>query len=76
MGQGQDCWGSIPGKSRIFFASPQCPALLWGPPSLPSNGYQTAALLIGVMQLGRKAEYSPPSTAEVMKGGVITPLPQ
>jgi hypothetical protein len=30
--------GSIPGRGRDFFSSPQCPDWLWDPPSFLSNG--------------------------------------
>jgi hypothetical protein len=32
-------WGSNPGLGKRFFSSPQCPDMLWGPPSLLSKGY-------------------------------------
>jgi hypothetical protein len=37
---GLDFWGSIPGRGKIFFFTPQRPDRLWGPPSLLSNGYR------------------------------------
>jgi hypothetical protein len=50
-------------KGQRFFSSLPHPDLLWGPPSLPSNGYR------GFFPLGkaagREADHSPPSSAEV-----------
>jgi hypothetical protein len=46
-----------------------------GPPILLYNGYQ-GALSLGVKQLGREADHSPPCNVEVKNGGVIPPLPQ
>jgi len=37
---------------------------IWGPPSLLSNGYE-GFFPEGVKQLGREADHSPPSSAEV-----------
>jgi hypothetical protein len=36
---GLDGQGSIPGKGKEFFSSPQSPDRLWGPPSLLHDGY-------------------------------------
>jgi hypothetical protein len=33
-------YGSIHGGGWEFFSSPPCPERFWGPPNLPSNGYQ------------------------------------
>jgi hypothetical protein len=38
-GYGWDGRESIPGRSKIFSSSPQCPDRLWSPSSLLSNGY-------------------------------------
>jgi hypothetical protein len=64
---------SIPGR-ETFFSSPQRPDLLWGPPSLLSNGCRLLSPR-GVKRQEREANYSPPSSAEVKKGVAITPLP-
>jgi hypothetical protein len=69
---GLDGPGSIPGSVR-FFSSPQRPDRLWGPPSLLSNGYRGS--FPGVKRQRREADQSPPSSAEVKKGGAIHPLP-
>jgi hypothetical protein len=37
---GLDDRSSIPGSGKGFFLYPLCPDLLWGPPSLLSNGYR------------------------------------
>jgi hypothetical protein len=66
--------GSIPGGGWEFFSSPPRPERLWGPASLLSNGYQ-GLFLWGVKRPGRKADHSPPSSAEV-KNGAIPLLPQ
>jgi hypothetical protein len=39
-GFGLDGQGSLPGRSKKFFSTPQRPDQLWGPPSLLCNGYQ------------------------------------
>jgi hypothetical protein len=38
-GYGLDGWGSIPGRGKRFFSTPQNPDKFWGPPGLLSNGY-------------------------------------
>jgi hypothetical protein len=48
----------VPLGSRIF-SSPRCPDRLWGPFSRLSNGYR------GAKRLGREADHSPPTSAEV-----------
>jgi hypothetical protein len=71
MGYGLDGPGSIPGSERLF-STPQHPDRFWGPLSLLSNGHQGVSL--GRKWPGREAEDSPPSSAEVKKGGAIPPL--
>jgi hypothetical protein len=39
MGYGLDGRGSIPGRGKEFFSSPQRSDWLWDPSSLLSNGY-------------------------------------
>jgi hypothetical protein len=39
MCYGLDGQGSILGRGKRFFSTPQCPDRLWTPPSLLSNGY-------------------------------------
>jgi hypothetical protein len=38
-GNGMDGRGSVPGRAKKLFSTPQCPDRLWGPPSLLHNGY-------------------------------------
>jgi hypothetical protein len=35
-GYGFEVWGSIPGKGKRFFSTPQRPERLWGPPNMIS----------------------------------------
>jgi hypothetical protein len=65
---GLDGRGSIPDRGKRFVCAPQSPDRLWGPPNL-SSGYR------GVKLLGREADYSLPSSAEVKNGGAIPPFP-
>jgi hypothetical protein len=39
MGWKQRNHGSIPGRGKKIFSSPKCPYQLYGPFSLPLNGY-------------------------------------
>jgi hypothetical protein len=50
---GLDGRGSIPGRGKRFFSSPQRSDRLWGSPSLLPSGYQ-GALYPGVNRLGRE----------------------
>jgi hypothetical protein len=59
--------GSIPGRGKRFFSTPQ------SPDRLISNGYR-GALSPGVKRHGREADHSPPSTVKVRNGGAITTL--
>jgi hypothetical protein len=70
LGYGLDDWGSRPGRGWESVSWSPRPDQLWGPPSLLYNGY------LGVNRPGRKADHSPPSSAEVKMRGTITPLPQ
>jgi hypothetical protein len=66
---GLDGPGSIPG-SAIFFFSPQRPDR-----PRPHIQLVPGALSPGVKRQGREADHSPPSSADVKKGGPIPPLP-
>jgi hypothetical protein len=59
-----------------FVSSPYRSDRLWGPPSLPSNGYQ-GLFPLGYRgkQPGREDDHSPPSNAEPKNGGAILPIP-
>jgi hypothetical protein len=53
--------GSIPGRGKRFFCTPQRPDRLWGPPSLISNVYLGFSL--GVKRPGREVHHSLLSSA-------------
>jgi len=53
---------------------PLRPDRLWGPPNLQSNGNQ-GALSLGIQRLGREADYSPPSSAEIRNAWGYTSTP-
>jgi hypothetical protein len=63
------CWlggrGSILGRDKISFSSPQGPGRRWGPHSLLSSELKAA---------GREADHSPPSNTEVKNSGTISLL--
>jgi hypothetical protein len=64
--------GSVRGRGKRFFFSPQRPDRLWGPPWLPSNGTG------GCFQGGKAAgawRWPPPSGAEAKNGGAIPSRP-
>jgi hypothetical protein len=55
-GCGLDGLTSIPGRGERLFSTPQRPDLLWGPPSLLSNGYRGSSP--GIKRPGREADHS------------------
>jgi hypothetical protein len=61
---GLDDRGSIPDRGRGFFFQPLHPDLLWGPPSLLTNGYR-GPFPGGKARPGRDADHSSSSNAEV-----------
>jgi hypothetical protein len=46
-GYGMDGGGSIPGRGKIFFLTPQRPEQLWGLANLLLNGYFPAGIATG-----------------------------
>jgi hypothetical protein len=74
MGYGLDCQGSILGRKRVFFYNPQRSDRLYDPPILLSNDYRGLLFFWGIKRLGRKDDYSPPSSVEVKNCEFISPL--
>lgn len=65
--------GSIPGRDQILFFHLQRPYRLWGLPSLLFIAYLEICPQ-GVKSLGREADHSAPSGAEVKSDGTIALL--
>jgi hypothetical protein len=61
-----DGWGSIPGRGKRFFSSPQNPDRLWSPHSLLSSA---------VRRPGHEGDHSSPSLMEDKNDGAIPLLP-
>jgi hypothetical protein len=57
--------GSIPGRSKRFFSSPQRPDRLWDPHTQPSIQCVQGALSQEVKRPGPETDQSPPSSFEV-----------
>jgi hypothetical protein len=72
-GYGQDGRGWIPGKDTIFLFSIASRLTLG--PTQPPIQCVPGALSPGVKRLGREADHSPPSSAEVKNDGAIPTLP-
>jgi hypothetical protein len=62
---GQGVGVRVPVELRIFY-SPRCPDLLWGQPSLLSNGYKDP-FCGGAKRPGPESDHSCPTSAEVKK---------
>jgi hypothetical protein len=73
MGYGLDSRGSIPGRCKIFFFSTVSTLALG--PTQPPIQWVPGVLSLGVKRLGREADHSPPSSAEVKNCGAVPPLP-
>jgi hypothetical protein len=63
----------LDGRGSIFLFSTAPSQALEPTPSLLSNGY--LGLSQRVKRQGREADYLTPSSAEVMNGGAVPPLP-
>jgi hypothetical protein len=61
----------LAGAKDFLFSTAPRPALGPHPASYPLG---TGALSPGVKRLGREADHSPPSSAEIENGGAIPPL--
>jgi hypothetical protein len=72
-GCGLDDLGSIPGRDKNCFSTPQRPHRLLGPPSLLSNWYR-ALFPWGLSDRG-EADHSPPSSAMIKNAGATPPFP-
>jgi hypothetical protein len=75
VGCGLNHRGSVPGRDSdgIFFSSPQRPDRLWGHPVSYPMG--SGAFSPGVKRLGREADHSPSSKAEVTNAWSYTSIP-
>jgi hypothetical protein len=69
---GLDGWSSIPDRGRDFSLLHSVQTGSGAPPAYYTVG--VGRFFPGVKLLGREAEHSPPSRAEVKNGGVIPPL--
>jgi hypothetical protein len=69
-----DCLGSIIGR-EIYFSSPQHKDHPWNIRNPPIRSV-SLVLSTGANWTGRKPDNSPPSNADVKKGGAIIPFPQ
>jgi len=54
--------GSGPDRGNRILSSPKCPDRLWGPSSLPLNGYRDS--FSGIKRSEREVNHSPSSRAE------------
>jgi hypothetical protein len=74
MGNELDGRGSIPGKGKSFLFYTKQKSTL--EPTQPLSHWVPRAFPLGVKRQGRKADYSPPSSAEIKSVGFIPPLPR
>jgi hypothetical protein len=75
-GYGLDDRGSTPGRDRDSLSSPPHLDRLWRPTHLPILWVRGGGLFSGVGWLGREAEHSAPSGAEVKNAWSYTSTPQ
>jgi hypothetical protein len=73
MGYGLESRGSIPDRGKRFFPFSTAPRPAMEP-TLPPVQWVAGVLFPGVKRLGRDADHSTPSNAEVKNGGAIPPL--
>jgi hypothetical protein len=66
--------GLNPGSDNRFLSSPNCRDGLWGPFSLLPNGCLN--YFVGVKRLGRDADHSRPSSAEIRNEYNCTSAPR
>jgi hypothetical protein len=64
-GYGLDCWGSIPGRGKIFFFSINIQT---------GSDVHPASYPKGIQQPGHEADNSPPTSAKIKNGGAISPF--
>jgi hypothetical protein len=67
--------GSFPGNTRFFLLFTKFKLIVSLGPTQSPIQWVPWALSLGVKRQGREADHSPPSSAEVKKGGAIPSLP-
>jgi hypothetical protein len=70
---GLDGPNSINQHLKIFVSSTRCRQILG--PTQPHIQWVPGTLVPGVKRTAREADHSPPSSAQIKKGGAITPAP-
>jgi hypothetical protein len=72
---GWTVWVRFLAEKNLLFPSPQRPDKFWGQTRLLFNWYRRWGLSSKPKGLGREADHSLPSSAEVKNGGVIPIFP-